>query len=49
MSRWFGPDSPLWQAPNEEPGVCPECGGSMKYPCICDYFADPEDDFWEAA
>lgn len=39
----FGPDSPLWAVPRDEPGVCPDCGGSLRHPCICDYFADPDD------
>lgn len=46
----MNPDHPAWAVPPEPDPACPGCGGSLKYPCICDYFADPDDDpYWEAA
>lgn len=39
----MNPDHFLFAVPPEEEPTCPGCGGSTRYPCICDYFADPND------
>lgn len=39
------PDSPRFAVLPDEEDKCPGCEGSLKCPCICDYFADPDDDF----
>ncbi len=45
----MNPDHPAWAAPPEPAPACPGCGGSLRFPCICDYFADPDDDYGQAA
>ncbi|WP_237185524.1 hypothetical protein [Rothia nasimurium] len=43
----ISPDHFLFDTLPEDEATCPDCGGSTRYPYICDYFADPDDkDFY---
>lgn len=43
----ISPDHFRFDTLPEDAATCPGCGGSTRYPCICDYFADPDDkDFY---
>lgn len=43
MTAYCTPDSPRFAVLPDEYEECSDCGGSTRYPCICDYFADPDD------
>lgn len=40
----ISPDHFRFDTLPEDEDTCPGCGGSTRYPCICDYFADPTDE-----
>lgn len=41
----LSPDHFRFDTLPEDVESCPVCGGSARLPCICDYFADPDDDW----
>lgn len=43
------PENADYYTPEDSKPRCEGCGGPVHLPCICDYFADPDDDYLEAA